>query len=96
MKKAISLSVATAMTAGLLADCGTAVTSSSTAAADSTPAASSTEAVAAERHEVNTTDPIELSISWWGGDSRHEAYQKALEAFQQKYPNITVTTNYGA
>ena len=96
MKKAISLAVATAMTAGLLAGCGTAASSSSAAAADSTPAASSTEAVAAEGHEVNTTDPIELSISWWGGDSRHEAYQKALEAFQQKYPNITVTTNYGA
>lgn len=96
MKKAISLAVATAMTAGLLAGCGTAASSSSAAAADSTPAASSTEAVAAESHEVNTTDPIELSISWWGGDSRHEAYQKALEAFQQKYPNITVTTNYGA
>ena len=96
MKKAISLAVATAMTAGLLAGCGTAASSSSAAAADSTPAASSSGAVAAEGHEVNTTDPIELSISWWGGDSRHEAYQKALEAFQQKYPNITVTTNYGA
>ena len=62
MKKAISLAVATAMTAGLLAGCGTAATSSSAAAADSTPAASSSEA-AAEGHEINTTDPIELSIS---------------------------------
>lgn len=37
MKKAISLAVATAMTAGLLAGGGTAATRSSTAAADSTP-----------------------------------------------------------
>ena len=46
--------------------------------------------------EINTTDPIELTISWWGGDSRHEAYQKALEAFHEKYPNITVSPTYGA
>ena len=58
MKKAISLAVATAMTAGLLAGCGTAASSSSAAAADSTPAASSSEAAAAEGHEINTTDPI--------------------------------------
>ncbi len=31
-----------------------------------------------------------------GGDSRHEAYQKALEAFHEKYPNITVSPTYGA
>ena len=89
MKKAISLGVAAAMAATLLAGCGTAAST-----ADST--AASSEVTASETHEINTTDPIELTISWWGGDSRHEAYQKALEAFHEKYPNITVSPTYGA
>ena len=103
MKKAISLGVAAAMAATLLAGCGTAASSaaaSSQAAstADSTTAESTatSEAAPSEAHEINTTDPIELTISWWGGDSRHEAYQKALEAFHEKYPNITVSPTYGA
>ena len=103
MKKAISLGVAAAMAATLLAGCGTAASSaaaSSEAAstADSTTAESTaaSEAAPSEAHEINTTDPIELTISWWGGDSRHEAYQKALEAFHEKYPNITVSPTYGA
>ena len=100
MKKAISLGVAAAMAATLLAGCGTAAssapaaTSEAASTADST--AASSEVTASEAHEINTTDPIELTISWWGGDSRHEAYQKALEAFHEKYPNITVSPTYGA
>ena len=99
MKKAISLGVAAAMAATLLAGCGTAASSAPSEAASSTEAtseAASSEATATEAHEINTTDPIELTISWWGGDSRHEAYQKAIEAFQEKYPNITVSPTYGA
>lgn len=42
------------------------------------------------------SEPVELSISWWGGDSRHEATQKAVAAFTEANPDITVTTNYGA
>ncbi len=34
--------------------------------------------------------------SGWGGDSRHEATEKAIQAFMAKYPNITVTAEYGA
>jgi len=39
---------------------------------------------------------VELKFSWWGGDTRHEATEKAIEAFMAKYPNITVTAEYGA
>lgn len=39
---------------------------------------------------------VELKFSWWGGDSRHEATEKAIAAFMEKYPNITVTAEYGA
>ena len=102
MKKAISLGVAAAMAATLLAGCGTAASSAAASSetastADSTTAESdASEAAPSEAHEINTTDPIELTISWWGGDSRHEAYQKALEAFHAKYPHITVSPTYGA
>ena len=39
---------------------------------------------------------VELKFSGWGGDSRHEATEKAIQAFMAKYPNITVTAEYGA
>lgn len=45
---------------------------------------------------VNTTDPITLTMSWWGGETRHTAYQDAIKAFMDKYPNIKVETNYAA
>ena len=97
MKKAISLGVAAAMAATLLAGCGTAASSAPAASSETASSTEATsEATATEAHEINTTDPIELTISWWGGDSRHEAYQKALEAFHEKYPNITVSPTYGA
>ena len=103
MKKAISLGVAAAMAATLLAGCGTAASSaaaSSEAAstADSTTAESTatSEAAPSEAHEINTTDPIELTISWWGGDSRHEAYQNAIKEFQAEHTNITIEPTFAA
>lgn len=37
-----------------------------------------------------------IKFSWWGGDSRHEATQKAVAAFMEKYPGINVEVNFGA
>ena len=71
--------------AGLLAACGGG-SSSSTAAANSAPAS-----VAAP-----TGDAVELSISWWGGESRHEAYQKAIAAFSEANSNVTVNPTFAA
>lgn len=39
---------------------------------------------------------VTISFSWWGGDSRHEATEKAIAAFEKKYPNIKVNAEYGA
>ena len=71
--------------AGLLAACGGG-SSSSTAAANSAPAS-----VAAP-----TGDAVELSISWWGGESRHNAYQEAIAAFSEEHTNITVNPTFAA
>ncbi len=70
--------------AGLLAACGGG--SSSSTAANSAPAS-----VAAP-----TGDAVELSISWWGGESRHEAYQAAIAAFSEANSNITVNPTFAA
>lgn len=37
---------------------------------------------------------IELRISWWGGDSRHEATMEAIARFEEKYPHIKVSSEY--
>ena len=37
-----------------------------------------------------------LKFAWWGGDSRHEVTQQAVNAFMEKYPGINVEVNFGA
>ncbi len=46
--------------------------------------------------EEASYDECTIKFAWWGGDSRHEATQKAVEAFMAKYPGITVEVNFGA
>ena len=104
-KKALSLVMAAAMTASLAA-CGggakkeeapasqsTEAEKTETSAAE-TAAETTAEPAAAEGLTVNTTDSIEITFSWWGGDARHEATLKAVEAFMEKYPNITVKSSF--
>ncbi|MCW5952370.1 MAG: extracellular solute-binding protein [Propionibacteriaceae bacterium] len=38
--------------------------------------------------------PVTLRMMWWGGDGRHERTQKAIDAFEAKYPNITVEPEF--
>lgn len=94
IKKALSLTLASVMTLSLAA-CGSSNTST-----DSTTAAPAADTTAAAGGDSTTaaasTEPVELKFSWWGGDTRHEATEKAIEAFMAKYPNITVTPEYGA
>ena len=74
--------------AGLLAACGG--SSNSTAA--------STASSAAEVASVAglSSDPVTLTMSWWGGESRHNAYQEALKAFSAANSNITVNPTFAA
>ena len=76
--------------AGLLAACGgNGGAASSTAPASS--AAASVEAVGGL-----SSDPVTLTMSWWGGESRHNAYQEALKAFSAEHSNITVNPTFAA
>ena len=87
MKKAIALTLSACMTASLLAGCG-AASSSASSAASSDAASASTESAA-------PAGDVSLSVSWWGGDSRHEATQKALDTYAAAN-GVSITTNYNA
>jgi multiple sugar transport system substrate-binding protein len=41
-----------------------------------------------------TDAPVTLNLGWWGSDPRAKATEAAVEAFEKKYPNITVETSY--
>jgi oligogalacturonide transport system substrate-binding protein len=91
-KKLLSLALAVAMAISL-SGCGGGQKAEETAAAQST-GAQNTEA--AQGGDKEKGDEVTITISWWGGDSRHEATLKALELFEEKYPNIKVEPQYGA
>lgn len=38
--------------------------------------------------------PAEIRISWWGGNSRHQATLKAIELFEKQNPDIQVKAEY--
>ena len=94
MSKAISrrdfLKVSGAVgAAGLLAACGGSSNAGSTAT--STAASSAAASVAGL-----SSDPVTLTMSWWGGESRHNAYQEALKAFSAEHTTITVNPTFAA
>lgn len=88
IKKAVSLTLASVMALSLTA-CGGSKSSS-----DATTAAPANNNAGGEA--ASSDEQVNLTFSWWGGDARHEATEKAIEAFMAKYPNITVTPEYGA
>ena len=87
MKKAVALTLA-AVSAMSLTACG--------GDASEAPASNAGSADKAAEAQGSSDEKVELVFSWWGGDSRHEATEKAIAAFMEKYPNINVTPEYGA
>ena len=90
-KKMVSMLLAASMCAGALSGCaGSSKGGSETTAQQETAGESSAE--------VGNSGDISgnITFSWWGGDSRHEATEKAIEAFQAKYEGVTVSPEYGA
>lgn len=99
MKQWTAMGLAAVMAMSLTA-CGGSKTSST---ADTT--AGTAETTKADAAKADTTaaadntasgEAVELKFSWWGGDSRHAATEEAIKAFEEKYPNIKVTPEYGA
>ena len=95
MKKNMALVMATMMAAASLTACGVSGSASPTAAdtkAADTKAAGESSAEGGNSGDISGN----ITFSWWGGDSRHEATEKAIEAFQAKYEGVTVSPEYGA
>ncbi len=74
--------------AGLLAACG--------GGSSSTAASTATSTAAAAPVEGPSSDPVTLTMSWWGGETRHNAYQEAIKAFMAENPTITVEPTFAA
>ena len=70
-------------------------TNADTAEKPATETAANTETAAAAEDD-GSYENCTLTISWWGGDSRHEATQNAIKAFEEAYPGITVETTYAS
>ena len=88
IKKATSLALVMVMAASLAA-CGK---SSGTGDAGGSGDSKTSEGGSGDSAGGDVT----LRFSWWGGDSRHEATEKAIAAFEAKNPNIHVEPEYGA
>lgn len=92
VKKVMSLALASMMALSVAACGGT----SSGSGAESSGAEAQDTAASSDASSTDSQEPVEIKFSWWGGDSRHEATEAAVAAFMEKYPYITVTTEYGA
>ncbi len=102
-KKLAALTLTAAMAAGLAGCTGSGGGNAETTAVQTTGAAQTTAAAGSgetkteeTQAEAQTQEPVTIRFSWWGGDSRHEATEKLVAAFMEKYPYITVETEYGA
>ncbi len=97
-KKILALLMASTMVLSMAA-CGSSKsdTTATDATTDTTKEASETEATTEEAADTTTADgKTEITFSWWGGDSRHEATLAAINKFMELNPDIVVKPNYGA
>lgn len=103
LSKIASLSLAATLA---LTGCGSSGSGGSQAATDAATEAATQAATEAATEATSTDDTTAadsgsyeectLTFDWWGGDSRHEATQAAVEGFMAKYPGIKVEVNFGA
>lgn len=45
---------------------------------------------------LDTEEEIELTLAWWGDDTRAAMYEEAVDLFEEEHPNITVSTGFQA
>lgn len=43
---------------------------------------------------IRAANPVNLRMSWWGGNDVHRAQLQALEAFQRRHPHIRIKAEY--
>ena len=94
--KVIAGSLAASMVLGLAA-CGSSSSGSQSTqgAVETTKAAEAAAATTAAAQEASSGD-VNLRISWWGGDSRHNATLQVLDEYMAANPNVKIESEYGA
>lgn len=85
MKRVMAAGMVAAMALTTVACGGSADNSASTDKAEA-PAEDAAPATEAAAEDDGSYDECTLTISWWGGDSRHTATQAAVDAFMKAYP----------
>ena len=91
----ISLGLAAMMTISLAA-CGQPAENNQTTANQTDAVTTAADETTTAFTNDGTYENCTLTFSWWGGDARHDATIKAVEAFEAKYPGIEVDMTYGA
>lgn len=86
-KKVLMMFMALVVLATTLFGCAApAATQPAAQPAATQPAAAATKPAAAEQ--------VELRLTWWGSQARHDKTIKVIEMFQAKYPNIKITYEF--
>ncbi|KAB8141651.1 extracellular solute-binding protein [Chloroflexia bacterium SDU3-3] len=79
----------------LLAGCSTPTSQRSPPA----PTAAPTQAIAtvgAPAETAASATPVTIRVAWWGSQTRHDRTLKAIELFEQAYPNIDIVPEYSS
>lgn len=61
-----------------------------------TSGGAATSEAAGEAPSFNPDEKVQLSFTWWGNDDRAARYNEAVDLFEAKYPNVTVTRNFNS
>jgi len=96
----VALALMVAFAVGLTA-CATPTPAASTTAPEPTtapptsaPATSAPEPTAAPPTDTPEPEPVDLHLTWWGSQTRHDQTIQIIEMFQEKYPYITITYEF--
>jgi len=63
-------------------------------AAPQTPASGAAQPTAAAAQPAAKGEQVQLRFAWWGSQDRHNRTIKAIELFQQRHPNISISYEF--
>ena len=82
--RGLAVLLASAMVMSLAACGGKAEATKDTGSGTTEAAVNTEKAGGAEEASESSEEAAEIVFSWWGGDSRHEVTEQAIEAFMAK------------
>lgn len=97
IRRPMALGLAAIISAVLLIGCGPAASTNSSSSAEPPPSAGSSGAVGSAptgRSAPPADTTATLTISNWGNPGDEKLYQAAIDRFNTRYPNVTVTNNF--